>query len=290
MADYVEQTGTVGDNFQILNNRLAVSEEQRKICVGQMMRLVCDRGAELGIDGVYSEFDKMLGGTEASDKALLCKHICEIKGFFKELDEKNIFGEGEAAVAGTHGRIAYVRNKRNDEVFLEFSKKLRGARAHYATSFIDACESVFNNACEFCILPVENNTDGKLYSFYSMLDRYELRIFKILRKENEDASESVNFALAGRCVDKSFDAGRLKRFEFSVVREERDILEDVISVAKALGGRISSVGTLPVPYDDKRSKYYFAVDLRAADAVPMALYMTMEYPRYTPIGLYTVNE
>lgn len=290
MADYHEQTRTVGENFQILNNRLSASEEQRDICVEQMSRLVCDRGAELGIDGAYSEFCKEVDNATPADKARLCKNICNITGFLRELEEKNLFGEGEQALPGTHGKIAYVRNKRNDEVFLEFSKKLRGARAHYATSFIDACESVFNNACEFCILPVENNTDGKLYSFYSMLDRYELRIFKILRKENEDASESVNFALAGRCVDKSFDARRLKRFEFSVVREERDILEDVISVAKALGGRISSVGTLPVPYDDKRSKYYFAVDLRAADAVPMALYMTMEYPRYTPIGLYTVNE
>ena len=291
MADYREQLKVLGENCEILNERIAFSDEQRGICVMQICESLCARGTELGVDGVYSEFMREMKNATPSDKAMLCQYICKEKQLLFEVEEKKLFGDGEKALEGTLGRIAYVKNKRSDEVFLELSRRLTDAKAYYASSFIDACELVFNNVCEFCIIPIENNNEGKLYSFYAMLDRYELKICNIVRKENEDASDSVTFALAGRGIDVPVPSEQaLMRFEFSVVYEKGYALEAMISAIVALGGKISSIGTLPVPYDDKKSRCYMAVDIQNASPLPMALYMNMEYPRYIPMGLYAVIE
>lgn len=250
-------------------------------------RLVWENIAADGTDAVWGELRAILGVPDAKDKADICTTICSQLSA-DELEHINLFDDGEETAAGTHGRIAYVRNKRNDDAFLSFSEIVRVAKASYMPSFSDACEAVFDNRCEFCILPVENNTDGKLYSFYSMMDRYDLKICHKVEISSEDGSESIGFALVGRSVNKSLRKGARMRFEFSVVREGADFISEVLGVADALGGRISSIGTQPVLYDDKSCRCYFAIDFLGQSPVPMALYMNLEYPGYTPLGLYKI--
>ena len=213
MPDYATDVRTLCSNVATLDGRSAISAEQRSICIELLCSLVCSRGAQLGIDGVYAEFCALLGAPDCRDKATLCAHICRDTRFLRELDEKRVFGTGEPAMPGTHGKIAYVRNKRTDDAYLAFSERIRGAKAYYAASFTDACESVFNNECEFCILPIENDRDGKLYSFYSMIDRYELRICGIVKREEDDDSETIVYALVGRSVDASTRKSGMQRFE-----------------------------------------------------------------------------
>ena len=73
-------------------------------------------------------------------------------------------------------KIAYVKNAFSDNAYLQFSAELNHPRAANFDSFSDVCEEVYNGICEFGILPILHERDGKLFRFYTLLERYELRI------------------------------------------------------------------------------------------------------------------
>ena len=275
---------TVSENIRILGKRAKMTRKQTDICIEQLCQMAINDNDD--IHAVWDMFCENAVECDAYCGIMLCKMICEDIRYAPALVEMSVFGDTEDIGASAKNRIAYVRNKRNDKLFLDFSDRIKGAKAHYATSFSDACEAVFNGACEYCILPVENNKDGKLYSFYSMMDRYELKIVQVIREDSEDGTESTVFALAARSLVLSAKSAAGQMFEFSVINENADFISDVIMAVNALGGKLADVGTQPVPYDQPRRKYYFTVDPRGASAVPLALYMTMKYAGYTPVGLY----
>ena len=287
MADYQYKKSVITSNIQLLEKRLRMTEEQKQISVDMMTRLIWENVAEAGLDAVWSELCASLGQPTAVDKTHMCVAICGCLSADR-LDEIDLFDSGEPTELQARGRIAYVHNKRSDDAFLGFSKLIPVAKASYMQSFAECCEAVMDNKCEFCILPIENSTDGKLYSFYAMLDRYDLKICHKVHIAGEDGAESVGFALAGRRVGESDSREDIMRFEFSLVGEGADFISDVLGVVDTLGGRISSVGTQPVPYDDRSRRCYFAVDMSNAAWIPMALYMNLEYPAYTPLGLYKI--
>ena len=73
-------------------------------------------------------------------------------------------------------KIAYVKNAFSDNAYLQFSAELTHPRAANFDSFSDVCEEVYNGICEFGILPILHERDGKLFRFYTLLEKYELRI------------------------------------------------------------------------------------------------------------------
>jgi hypothetical protein len=73
-------------------------------------------------------------------------------------------------------KIAYVKNAFSDNAYLQFSAELTHPRAANFDSFSDVCEEVYNGICEFGILPIMHERDGKLFRFYTLLEKYELRI------------------------------------------------------------------------------------------------------------------
>ena len=73
-------------------------------------------------------------------------------------------------------KIAYVKNTFSDNAYLQFSAELSHPRAANFDSFSDVCEEVYNGICEYGILPILHERDGKLFRFYTLLEKYELRI------------------------------------------------------------------------------------------------------------------
>ncbi len=289
MNDKLKQAHTVSSNISVFSERIEAAREQTDISLRQLAECVLDiKGGS--IERAYFEFCRMLGGGTAEQKALFCRYIAATAALPDILAERSIFGEGEDALPGTHGRIAYVRNKRGDEAYTQLAKSRRGSKAYNVASFGAACESVWENTSEFCIVPIENNTDGRLYSFYSMLDRYELKICGTVKIRDEDTSNHTVFALASRCPDTALLKSTPKRFEFAIINEDTDFVGDVIEVLRILGGRLYYVGVQPLPYDDVRRKYYFAADFTTASPIAAALYASLEYPRYVPIGVYTLKK
>ena len=276
-------------NLSKLYARAEATEEQRRICVTMLAERVV--GSSEQIDRLYSSLTSSVKGLSAEHKARLCACLWGESGMTDELMrffDKRFSIISEKISESAAGRIAYVRNKRSDDIFLSLSKNTRGARAHYCVTFQECCEAVLDGRCEYCLLPIENSSDGRLYSFYSLLDRYELKINRTVSVGNEDDSQTVVFALAGKSVRLTGEHGQ--RLEFSVISENAGFVSDIIRAAQELGGVVSSMGTQPLEYDEVRKRFYIAVDMcENASPIPMALYVALEFPRATPLGIYTVK-
>ena len=289
MAEYQRNKNIITSNIREFERRAAVAQEQKRISVQMLTSLIWDNVAEEGTDAVWRELGEVLGSTSLEDKGNICIAICDSLGE-DGLARINLFDSARAVSPMASGRVAYVHNKRSDDAFLAFGKKVFNPKADYVSGFSDACEAVMDGRSEFCILPLENNTEGRLYSFYALLDRYDLKICHKTDISNEDGTDTVGFALVGRAVGEGFDRDERVRFEFSVVDEDTDFISRVLGVAEALGGKVYSIGTQPVLYDEGSCRCYFSVDMRAHMATAMALYMSIEHSGYAPLGLYKIQK
>ncbi len=288
MTDSKRAIKTACSNIELLEDRRAVCEEQLGICFNQLVRALCARAGEMNLESAYAELCRAVPTATSTHKALFCKHIALERRFAQTRRIKYPFGEGEGALPGTHGHIAYVKSERGDDAFLRLARSHRGAKAHYVQSFSEACEAVFENTSEFCIIPIENSTSGRLYSFYAMLNRYELKICDTVRIDGGNDGESTLFALAGREIEAGASSAA-RRYEFSVIHSDTEKIGEIICVAALLGGKLYSLGTQPLAYDDEQSRSYFAFDFVLESPVPFSLYLGLEYPSYTPLGLYLIK-
>jgi hypothetical protein len=278
--------GIVSENIRALDRRAELVTEQADVCLTQLCRMIADTAGN--VYDAWERFNRSVTKPCTERKVALCRALCSDGRLLSGVDELLVFGDGEELATGAKRKIAYVRNKRNHKIFLDFSDEIGGARAHYATSFSDACEAVFNGVCEYSIIPIENSSEGRLYSFYSMIDRYEMKIQRVIKEYNEDASQSVTFALVSKNLSLMNREQGTVRFEFSVTNDSADFASQVIDAVKFLGGRTVDVGTLPVPYDEPRRKFYFTVDIEGAGAIALAIYMSLEYVGYSPVGFYKI--
>ena len=163
---------TLAVNLSKLYSRAAATDEQIRICVDMLAESAAHE--EEQVDAVYARLVRNAEGATAEHKARVCACLCES---FEERDQlirffdKRFSPGAEGISQSAAGRIAYVRNKRSDDVFLSLSRNMKGAKAHYEATFTECCEAVMDGSCEYCLLPLENSSDGRLYSFYSLLEK-----------------------------------------------------------------------------------------------------------------------
>lgn len=281
---------TLSENLAIILSRADACEEQRRITLSMLVSHLCGISEQKDTDAAAEIYHRIcaMGQLRCEDKAFICKSIsCEPHFSYKLTD--TLLDTIEDTPESARGRIAYVKNKQNDDVFLAFSKRIRGARAFYAGTFSDCCEAVFDAKSEYCLLPIEDGEIGKLYSFYSLIDKYELKICHVQRLAKDD-SQGVLYALCGKSVSPFEIASGKLRLEFTVVREKDEYIGDIITAISALSADVYSLGTQPVEYDHLKQKCIFSVDVRSDTLVPLLLYLELEYPRFTSIGLYKTEK
>ena len=289
MEKHNNKSEVLGENIHLLHKRLDATQKQISVSVEMLAEHLIEQYSDFGVDGIYSRFCELCPQSDVKNKVLFCRIMCEDPRLKESIRLKNLYLNGEAADEQTKGKIAYVRNKRSDDAFLSFATRKKGAKAVYVGSFLEACEAVFDNSCEFCILPIENSKEGKLFSFYSMIDRYELKICSVTLCETDDGSDSITFALVSRTVEAGNESQAVKRFEFSLIDENSALISDIMLATKELGGRVVSVGTQPVPYDELKNLYYFSMDFVGSGVDALALYINEEYSKYTPLGLCEIK-
>ncbi len=277
----------IGENVSLLKRRKKIVDAQAKIALHQMFRAAFDGKRAEDIPEVYEDFCRRTAGTGVEEKTEFCRYACELRPLAEHLEDTFLRGNAEAVPAGTHGKIAYIRTDRADAAYSRLSKSVRGSKVHYVSTFGEACAAVSESICELCILPIESTSDGRLYSFYAMLDRYELKICAVTDVPDDDGTGSTVFALVGRSIEPQRGKSAYKRLEFSVICESAAAISDIAIACRALGGELYAVGTQALPYDDEGNKYYFAVDFSSSAYLALALFASLEYPRFSLVGLYT---
>ena len=220
---------------------------------------------------------------------LLCTELRRLLEREGEMTFDRFFAEQEETEQAAQGRVVYQRNSYADTAFLRFAKLLgKDPRAVYTGGFTGVCEEVYNGTCEYCILPIENSAEGPLNSFTRLIDRYDLKIAATCDVPTTDGSRITRFALLRRTLTlpPSLGANDLF-FEFIAPLEGEPSITDVLSAAQCCGLRLSRLDTR-APSQEELSLPTERVVLRTdqGDLAAFLLYLAMELPQYTPVGIY----
>ena len=274
-------------NLELLSSRAKITAEQTEISERQLVSLVCEKYSNASLADVYGKYCELLALPSIRQKMLACKYLCSQERFASGVGETVPWGDTDGAPDTVRGEVVYVRNARTDSAFESLRSRNKRVKARYATSMTDACERVWDSTSEFCLIPIENSTDGKLYSFYAMLDRYDLRICDTVSIADGQGTGEIVFALAGRRV---LGASELRSksvvLEFSALSEDTGFISQTVRAANELGACVFSIGTQPSPDADAGNRYYFAVEFDGISPIPMVVYLALERIRYSLIGWY----
>ena len=271
------------DNLKILEERKTITDAQKELTVDMLSELL-----PKGKDSrqAYRRFCDTLRDADVTAKAKFCQKLFKRSG--KDEERPLFYDVQDSVPAGAHGKIAIVRNRYNEAAYSLLSKLVTRAKVVYAPSFVSACEDVYDGKCQYCILPVADSQNGRMFGFYSTVDRFELRICASCGIDAESAAESVKYALIGRVLPDRIPKNNARRFEFSVISHTGRVISDVIEAAAVFGADLAGIDSLPVEYGDGLQKYYFTFRLPAADIRGLDLYLSEEYASYAPVGYYPV--
>lgn len=185
---------------------------------------------------------------------------------------------------GTQPVISYVGNPYSDEA----RRRLLGQvslREHGCRSFGELCEDISSGSSDGCIIPLENTTDGKLMSFYSIIDRFELKIFRVCDIESSDGTQSTRYALLTRHADAPEIDGE-HYLEFSVTASDIRTLHRLLDAAERMTLDVCRLDSIPQHYDEAAMLHYLVSHGRSDALLCYLLYLELEQPGYTLIGLY----
>lgn len=277
------------DNLAMLEQRRHLSDEQYALALDMLIDSVLEQNKTDSKEALYQRFLTLAPYADGIARARFCQALCQKQARNPQLSVSELFCMNEQPLAGSHGKIAYVRNRYNERAFERFAEMIPNAKPEYVADFSEACERVYDGQCSYCVLPIENDIDGRLFRFYAMADRYELKFCALTELDSEESTQGVRYALAGRRMIKPIPRGQGCVVEFSLSREDGSRLSDLLSAASAFGATPHTLDFLPLEYDNRLYRQYFSFRLSSENAAPFGLYLFLEYPHYAPIGFYPLS-
>lgn len=203
--------------------------------------------------------------------------------FLSMIDEPfELFSKSSAA------KISYVKNNYNDMAYMLFSKLFLNPKVSYAASFEEVCEDVYNGISDYCILPLESVSNGKMFGFYSLIEKYELKVFAVCDVEEEHSEERTRYALLSKSNLLFLDSFRKNYFEFSVIGDNEYNALSISRAAQGCGMKLYRVDSLPVKYDNSIFRFYYVFEYDSSSVIPFLIYLNFKYPQCKSIGHYVL--
>lgn len=312
MKRFLSDNEGIGNDIEICaKNLIALDQRQstlfktRAALISELAYSVCD-GGNGTIDEIRRNYfavlsqdqepssgsDQYFDGISIYERIGICREISRLSK--KSLFAESVLGQNEPCPSSAKGRISYVKNNFTDSAYLAFSKSLKVSRCSYSDSFETICEDVFNGESEFCILPIETSADGRLFSFYSLIDRYELKISRICTVNHPGSSKFTRFALLCRTLD-GFERARYTSNDSTVLELriaqshiEASPLHNVFKAADACNMPLLRVDSRPLPYNDALLSYYAVFDISNAELPTFFTYIALEIPQCYALGIYPI--
>ena len=245
-------------------------------------------------DRVYTaDFAKINGGeqsyfnrhTERAMRLYLCKCLaqCGKPHEFSELPTL-FFGSSSENGTGADKKIAFLRNRQAFRAFECFAKTLGGVSVLYENNFQTACEDVAHGQAAYAIIPIYSTSDGRLGSFYRMIEKYELAIILTCDVDSDDGENMTTFALVYRehiCLHTG-----APKLECSITFDDLSRLSDITDAAYYYGAGVDSIEALPIMFSGRAGTFAVVLDLENADIDGLLCYLALEYPQMSVIGIY----
>ena len=224
----------------------------------------------------------------ALERVALCREYLKIypgtPGFQREL----FFGSSETLSKSEENTVAYIENTYTEEAFKRFSKALGTAVPIRVTSFDELCEAVYSGSSEFGIIPIENAENGKLARFYSLINKYDLKIASVLSISSSDSSSETGFALIRKNIDyPKLKLGNPDFFEMFVMLNDTETFSEILAAAEFCRMSLYRIDTFPISHQGGRFTLCPVFKTEHSDIDSFLLYMALDFPRYTPIGIYS---
>lgn len=203
----------------------------------------------------------------------------EADGAFEESEESD--------EVTTAFRTAYMQNRYTDQAWRCFAEQIPGLTAEYFSSYAAVCEEVYNDRCQYCILPLYTSTDGHLTSFRKLIGKYDLKI--CLETEVELADESImRFVLLRRKIVEKEQTHVPTNVALSVVLAEDRCIGALLTACETLGAVVTTVFSIPLEYGDRSQEYCLELDMTEGNLSALVLFLEASQLRYTLVGLYDV--
>lgn len=258
------------ESFEILNNIKPL--------------LKSGTGAARAAGIAYSEFRKsgcsaFLGISERVD---ICRRLCRM------MLQSGISPAGllvPSAPDGGISKIGYVSNNFTEEAFSAFAASYPGSDAKVYNSFSDMCEDTGSGGCCACILPVENTADGKLPGFYSLIDRFDLKITLQCDIFSDDDSRRTRYALLRRALVLPPGDEDDLYLEISFTNQQPAEAHEIFYAAGLFGLKLYRADSLPLRYSE--TSFIINPIFRGSfeDIQNFAVYLGFIRLQYTPVGL-----
>lgn len=226
------------------------------------------------------------------DILYICKCIAEADGAaYGKKDIVRWLCESEEAVLPASGdkKVSFVRGNGSGRAFERFAKYVPGVLAEYEEDFRSALEAVANGESTYAIVPIENSLDGRLNSFYRLIEKYALSIVLTVDIPSEDYESSTKFALVYKNLD-IIEASGETVFECKITFSEQKELGDIILASQFFGAEICKIHSLPLSSGGRENSFDITFGLNGANAAGLFCFLFLEYPYFASVGLYTDME
>ena len=306
-----------GSNTEVALSNLSYLEESLEVLLEKRIAHLAELSSAILLDGGDIDVIKSIilsirseGGADSGRvidenrhvadalflKMSLIERLTVFREIFSKLNvekmnlSKHFEGDDSLVSEEASERIAYLKNSYNDIAYMQFSSLLNSPRAAYFGSVTDVCESVYNGSCEYCILPVETSSDGKLLSFYEAILKYNFKITAVYDLQNENGY--TRYALVGKRLDVRHtnlrSKARNRYFEFVMTGNDALSLEDLLCAAGFCSLKLRRIDTLNINKERNSENAYvcpvFRVD--GSDMNTFLSFLMIDCPDFIPIGLY----
>lgn len=223
------------------------------------------------------------------DRFYICRQVSRFGG--KKYGEDELIrvlsdAEGQNAPVSDEIKISFIRGKQANAAFEAFARCIFGVMPSGCESFADVCESVFSGETDFGIVPVESSSDGRLGSFYGMIEKYGLYIVLLCGIPMQDGENITKFALCARSIMKINAAGR-RIFHFRLTLDLPDAITSVLAAGKYYGLSLCRADLIPVSSAGRENAFEFVFCTDGADLAGFTCFLKLTYPQFLPVGMYT---
>ena len=300
-------------NLSELENRLNLVIEERLAHIDELSHAITEDGEEIDIIksiilSLKSEsfcdndeiIDKNAKGVNSiysalslRERLLICESILSSYSAGEKINYEMFWNvEKRPVTPKSKDRIAYLKSTYNDMAFLEFAKLLSSPCAAYYDSIANVCESVYNDTSEYCILPLETSTDGKLSSFYDLILKYGFNICAVYDLHHSDSSRHTKYGLISKSsavhTTPLKTKSKIKYIEFVFEHDSYPSLTDVLSASEFCSMRLRRIDTLSILQNKSKTPLIcpiFRVD--TADLNTFLTFMAIDCPSFKLLGIYT---
>lgn len=231
--------------IDLLVSELFTSFEQEPRAIGDIKNAVLQKYELLqsAYDRPRSMYDVI------KERLLISKYVSECFESYTNLEQAISSKPKSVSIAYWYSNI-YAQ-----EATDAFADLFGSCEKIQTDSFVSVCESISDEST-LGVIPIANSSDGRLMSFYRLIDKYDLKISAIRSVENPNGDGFSRFALVGKKL-YDLESSEHKNIEFSVVGN----LISIVCVTEFVGGTVKEITSIPSPHKNNDCLNYITASI-----------------------------